>query len=112
MSHSVVARKLFDGWQITGITRFWSGAPGNVSSNGNPGTLGGGVRANYLGGQIYPSPQDRYHYYNPFAFGRPVEGTLGNVGRRSEEHTSELQSHLNLVCRLLLEKKKTHQTTD
>src|SRR5260370_1515517 len=26
---------------------------------------------------------------------------------RSEEHTSELQSHLNLVCRLLLEKKKT-----
>src|SRR5260370_9469409 len=27
---------------------------------------------------------------------------------RSEEHTSELQSHLNLVCRLLLEKKKKH----
>src|SRR5260370_20301722 len=27
---------------------------------------------------------------------------------RSEEHTSELQSHLNLVCRLLLEKKKQH----
>src|SRR5882762_5425232 len=27
-------------------------------------------------------------------------------GTRSEEHTSELQSHLNLVCRLLLEKKK------
>src|SRR5260370_23028833 len=26
--------------------------------------------------------------------------------RRSEEHTSELQSHFNLVCRLLLEKKK------
>src|SRR5260370_3999068 len=28
---------------------------------------------------------------------------------RSEEHTSELQSHLNLVCRLLLEKKKTNR---
>src|SRR6201986_5681661 len=27
---------------------------------------------------------------------------------RSEEHTSELQSHLNLVCRLLLEKKKIY----
>src|SRR5260221_5091358 len=27
-------------------------------------------------------------------------------GRRSEEHTSELQSHSDLVCRLLLEKKK------
>src|SRR6185369_13735603 len=30
--------------------------------------------------------------------------------RRSEEHTSELQSHLNLVCRLLLEKKKHGQS--
>src|SRR5260370_5610511 len=29
------------------------------------------------------------------------------LNQRSEEHTSELQSHLNLVCRLLLEKKKT-----
>src|SRR5437588_1542917 len=31
--------------------------------------------------------------------------------RRSEEHTSELQSHSDLVCRLLLEKKKTKNTT-
>src|SRR5260370_16692272 len=31
---------------------------------------------------------------------------LGGGDARSEEHTSELQSHLNLVCRLLLEKKK------
>src|SRR5467141_4566032 len=30
----------------------------------------------------------------------------GTNAARSEEHTSELQSHLNLVCRLLLEKKK------
>src|SRR2546422_8455024 len=30
---------------------------------------------------------------------------------RSEEHTSELQSRLHLVCRLLLEKKKTHSVT-
>src|SRR5260370_9254278 len=30
---------------------------------------------------------------------------------RSEEHTSELQSHLNLVCRLLLEKKKKKTKT-
>src|SRR5260370_8136249 len=30
---------------------------------------------------------------------------------RSEEHTSELQSHLNLVCRLLLEKKKNNHLT-
>src|SRR4051812_49479265 len=30
---------------------------------------------------------------------------------RSEEHTSELQSHVNLVCRLLLEKKKKKKET-
>src|SRR5438034_5227228 len=30
-------------------------------------------------------------------------------GLRSEEHTSELQSHSDLVCRLLLEKKNTHE---
>src|SRR5256885_7094510 len=33
-------------------------------------------------------------------------------GARSEEHTSELQSPCNLVCRLLLEKKKQIQTID
>src|SRR5260370_20205317 len=44
-----------------------------------------------------PSGNDRPENASPFpALGR----------RRSEEHTSELQSHLNLVCRLLLEKKK------
>src|SRR2546422_4612932 len=31
--------------------------------------------------------------------------------KRSEEHTSELQSRLHLVCRLLLEKKKKHDKT-
>src|SRR5690242_21261994 len=34
------------------------------------------------------------------------------VGCRSEEHTSELQSHVNLVCRLLLEKKKNTTHVD
>src|SRR5687768_17798556 len=36
----------------------------------------------------------------------------GGRQRRSEEHTSELQSRLQLVCRLLLEKKKTLFTHD
>src|SRR2546422_6184007 len=45
----------------------------------------------------------------------PVVGQLHDPGAeagkepRSEEHTSELQSRLHLVCRLLLEKKKTKQ---
>src|SRR3712207_7139498 len=37
-------------------------------------------------------------------------GRDGRGGRRSEEHTSELQSRQYLVCRLLLEKKKTNIT--
>src|SRR5260370_29095696 len=38
--------------------------------------------------------------------GLAIEPILERI-TRSEEHTSELQSHLNLVCRLLLEKKNT-----
>src|SRR5256885_13093172 len=45
----------------------------------------------------------------PFAAGGPVDTIARIVGtpmaKRSEEHTSELQSPCNLVCRLLLEKK-------
>src|SRR2546422_4028170 len=44
--------------------------------------------------------------------GRNNERVLvGTVERRSEEHTSELQSRLHLVCRLLLEKKKAIRMT-
>src|SRR2546430_11096487 len=43
---------------------------------------------------------------------RPVGGGLREIGgTRSEEHTSELQSQSNLVCRLLLEKKKNNSTS-
>src|SRR5690242_20842754 len=40
---------------------------------------------------------------------RPAE-VITRGSPRSEEHTSELQSHVNLVCRLLLEKKKIKRT--
>src|SRR2546427_1777703 len=42
--------------------------------------------------------------------GRPVGHPVAHADRRSEEHTSELQSQSNLVCRLLLEKKKKKTT--
>src|SRR5260221_922313 len=48
-----------------------------------------------------------------------ANGTINRIGRvgycsrdRSEEHTSELQSHSDLVCRLLLEKKKNENDLD
>src|SRR2546427_2065591 len=40
---------------------------------------------------------------------RPLTGATNDPRSRSEEHTSELQSQSNLVCRLLLEKKKTQK---
>src|SRR2546429_4371185 len=54
------------------------------------------------------SPGDRVSPCSP----RWPSGSRPNLAhpcRRSEEHTSELQSRLHLVCRLLLEKKNTNQ---
>src|SRR5260370_13240403 len=50
-----------------------------------------------------PSPSSRKSKRGELG---PEAGAGDYDPERSEEHTSELQSHLNLVCRLLLEKKK------
>src|SRR4051794_41739515 len=42
----------------------------------------------------------------------PALATVSLLAKRSEEHTSELQSPVHLVCRLLLEKKKNKNTTN
>src|SRR3989442_3913644 len=55
-------------------------------------------------------PRSRYHGGEPGGdceAHRPAQGGP----RRSEEHTSELQSRPHLVCRLLLEKKKKQETS-
>src|SRR5579864_6447966 len=51
----------------------------------------------------------RSHGRKPSANGESAGEAARSRGLRSEEHTSELQSHVNLVCRLLLEKKKQKQ---
>src|SRR3712207_7950762 len=54
-------------------------------------------------------PASRLHGEDaPLALARPVAPERAD-GLRSEEHTSELQSRQYLVCRLLLEKKKTRE---
>src|SRR2546430_12133470 len=45
----------------------------------------------------------------PIAYVCPLLGGEWSIAFRSEEHTSELQSQSNLVCRLLLEKKKKNK---
>src|SRR2546422_8344413 len=70
-----------------------------------PAAEGSGVAPDDLVGQVLPhdasDTRDTDHQ------------RVGHVDKRSEEHTSELQSRLHLVCRLLLEKKKhpLHQLT-
>src|SRR2546430_8204484 len=53
---------------------------------------------------LFRSLQGRAHHLQPAR--RQGGGAGDGDGGRSEEHTSELQSQSNLVCRLLLEKKK------
>src|SRR5438034_2948695 len=58
-----------------------------------------------INGEHHGSPTNLpwgVEYVNQNTLGEP-----GKVVHRSEEHTSELQSHSELVCRLLLEKKNT-----
>src|SRR5438034_3349286 len=52
--------------------------------------------------RMRPRPRRR----SPTSAGNTTTRFLRNGKKRSEEHTSELQSHSDLVCRLLLEKKK------
>src|SRR5260370_13538455 len=47
-----------------------------------------------------------YYVFATNKFAQKLVPIFCSQDLRSEEHTSELQSHLNLVCRLLLEKKK------
>src|SRR5690348_18021443 len=53
-------------------------------------------------------------HYKTFLRALLLGGVTGirDMAGRSEEHTSELQSPVHLVCRLLLEKKKRYQTSD
>src|SRR2546429_6039868 len=58
------------------------------------------------------APLQEVEGFFPFAADRDVVSFVlqhagARLAQRSEEHTSELQSRLHLVCRLLLEKKKT-----
>src|SRR3712207_8973242 len=63
---------------------------------------GGGLAVGLLRGQVLRSPE---HLSGPGQ--RDAGRRPGDPEVRSEEHTSELQSRQYLVCRLLLEKKKT-----
>src|SRR5688572_32504029 len=76
--------------------------------------MAGGVVVGGLGSQLLPLPDD---IVIPLTGTRATVEVVplalddgGGLAARSEEHTSELQSQSNLVCRLLLEKKNYNIT--
>src|SRR5205809_6020027 len=73
-------------------------------------STGGGVRGIRAAGAIVQLKQT-VPYVEKVASPEPATGGATFSTYRSEEHTSELQSRLHLVCRLLLEKKKTPTPT-
>src|SRR2546426_7229327 len=63
-------------------------------------------------GELPPFNPPGSRFGGIIALNRPLDAaTAEEIVQRSEEHTSELQSPCNLVCRLLLEKKKQNTTS-
>src|SRR5260370_39074706 len=95
------------------VSGAWATASGGALAAGNVGGGTGMIGREFKGGtaaasRVVGTGGQRY------TVGALVQANYGErallrvdgVPVRSEEHTSELQSHLNIVCRLLLEKKK------
>src|SRR2546422_8311616 len=102
LTHSNVLR--------SGVTaRYWSHGTDEVDLASNPKSLSIRFRIDSKGGgeteiELNIRPKDFP------ALLRAMSDTNREATIRSEEHTSELQSRLHLVCRLLLEKKKKQTT--
>src|SRR5205807_4183393 len=88
--------------RLKSSSRFEQGGWIYVHLEGDPGTVG--YQHGYL---LAPEIEDGFAEEFPVA----LRGMHHPRAHRSEEHTSELQSPCNLVCRLLLEKKK-HMALD
>src|SRR5690348_18067751 len=83
-------------------TLFRSAVIGNINSGGN---VGNAISVGNTSGAVWV---DGGNVSNSTSIGVTADGgtAIADAGGRSEEHTSELQSPVHLVCRLLLEKKK------
>src|SRR5437868_10393535 len=69
------------------------------------------MRWAFEGVDYEPGGKDHSSMGGSFDTGSEIVRQVWKREPRSEEHTSELQSRFDLVCRLLLEKKKSHRPT-
>src|SRR5260370_20275464 len=106
--------RIFDSLPLWAFPWWWARLDGfrNSLACGRPcnraAALWFGVQTFRLGFTV----SGRSSHRRPALLPRNASTRLGagkSITPRSEEHTSELQSHLNLVCRLLLEKKKKYK---
>src|SRR5437763_2399726 len=81
-------------WMFFPPKAFWTSNLAKITSPG--------LRSSFLGFLSYLFPYN----FTAKSCGRSPTGTMVTRKLRSEEHTSELQSPMYIVCRLLLEKKK------
>src|SRR5438034_2233466 len=81
--------------------------PGRPSAITSSPTLGGVSARRLAVGRLWPAS---FKTARSVLGSRPARLAGTVIPSRSEEHTSELQSHSDLVCRLLLEKKKNNNT--
>ena len=73
-----------DGWEVAGITKFWSGTPLDVkSNNANPGNFIGFGRPDLGSGSVYLDHSDNKSWLNPAVFIAPQPGTVGTIQRNS-----------------------------
>jgi hypothetical protein len=78
-----VFRTAFDGWQVSGIARMWSGMPFDVVLSQDVAGIGAvqNQRPNIISNT--KGSRTTGQWFNTAAFGRPADGTFGNMGRNS-----------------------------
>ncbi|MBX7185644.1 MAG: hypothetical protein K1Y01_10915, partial [Vicinamibacteria bacterium] len=79
-----LAKQVLGGWQVSGITQFWSGLPISRVVNGTTNGSRRGIRVNQISDPFANLPANTpggVYYFNPGAFAPPADGALGNTGR-------------------------------
>ncbi len=94
-----LATQVLGGWQVSGITQFWSGPPISRVVNGTTNGSRRGIRVNQVSDPFANLPADTaggVYYFNPAAFAPPADGQFGTTGRASFRLPGVKQTDLSL----------------